>query len=275
MVAEDKSMMTEQEFMRIALFLKRKYGIDMERKRAIVEGRLENYVKSEGWMTYSQYMDAVEKDISGALEKKLVDLLSTNHTYFMRESEHFDFMKKEILPWLKEKESKSRDLHIWCAASSSGEESYTIAMVLMDFFGLEHHRWDTQVLATDVSTEILKQAIKGVYTKEQISPLPEHWKRRFFRNIVGTDQYKVTEELKKEVLFRKFNLMDPFPFRRKMHVIFLRNVMIYFDDVTKQRLLQKIYDSLEPGGYLFLGKTETLNRDNVPFHLVTPSVFRK
>ena len=84
-------MMTEQEFMRIALFLKRKYGIDMERKRAIVEGRLENYVKSEGWMTYSQYMDAVEKDISGALEKKLVDLLSTNHTYFMRESEHFDF----------------------------------------------------------------------------------------------------------------------------------------------------------------------------------------
>lgn len=275
MVAEDKSMMTEQEFMRIALFLKRKYGIDMERKKAIVEGRLENYVKSEGWMNYSQYMDAVEKDISGALEKKLVDLLSTNHTYFMRESEHFDFMKKEILPWLKEKESQSKDLRIWCAASSSGEEPYTIAMVLMDFFGLEHHQWDTQVLATDVSTEILKQAIKGVYTKEQISPLPEHWKRRFFRNIVGTDQYKVTEELKKEVLFRKFNLMDPFPFRRKMHVIFLRNVMIYFDDITKQRLLQKIYESLEPGGYLFLGKTETLNRDNVPFHLVTPSVFRK
>ena len=275
MVAEDKSMMTEQEFMRIALFLKRKYGIDMERKKAIVEGRLENYVKSEGWMNYSQYMDAVEKDISGALEKKLVDLLSTNHTYFMRESEHFDFMKKEILPWLKEKESQSKDLRIWCAASSSGEEPYTIAMVLMDFFGLEHHQWDTQVLATDVSTEILKQAIKGVYTKEQISPLPEHWKRRFFRNIVGTDQYKVTEELKKEVLFRKFNLMDPFPFRRKLHVIFLRNVMIYFDDITKQRLLQKIYDSLEPGGYLFLGKTETLNRDNVPFHLVTPSVFRK
>ena len=275
MVAEDKSMMTEQEFMRIALFLKRKYGIDMERKKTIVEGRLENYVKSEGWMNYSQYMDAVEKDISGALEKKLVDLLSTNHTYFMRESEHFDFMKKEILPWLKEKESQSKDLRIWCAASSSGEEPYTIAMVLMDFFGLEHHQWDTQVLATDVSTEILKQAIKGVYTKEQISPLPEHWKRRFFRNIVGTDQYKVTEELKKEVLFRKFNLMDPFPFRRKLHVIFLRNVMIYFDDITKQRLLQKIYDSLEPGGYLFLGKTETLNRDNVPFHLVTPSVFRK
>ena len=275
MVAEDKSMMTEQEFMRIALFLKRKYGIDMERKKAIVEGRLENYVKSEGWMNYSQYMDAVEKDISGVLEKKLVDLLSTNHTYFMRESEHFDFMKKEILPWLKEKESQNKDLRIWCAASSSGEEPYTIAMVLMEFFGLEHHQWDTQVLATDISTEILKQAIKGVYTKEQISPLPEHWKRRFFRNIVGTDQYKVTEELKKEVLFRKFNLMDPFPFRRKMHVIFLRNVMIYFDDITKQRLLQKIYESLEPGGYLFLGKTETLNRDNVPFHLVTPSVFRK
>ena len=268
-------MMTEQEFMRITVFLKRKYGIDMERKKAIVEGRLENYVRSGGWTTYSQYMDAVEKDISGDLEKKLVDLLSTNHTYFMRESEHFDFMKREVLPWLKEKEVKSKDLHIWCAASSSGEEPYTIAMVLMEFFGLEHNQWDTQILATDVSTEILQQAINGVYSAEQISPLPEHWKRRFFRNIVGTDQYKVTDELKKEVLFRKFNLMDPFPFRKKMHVIFLRNVMIYFDDITKKQLLQKIYDSLEPGGYLFLGKTETLNRDNVPFQLVTPSVFRK
>lgn len=268
-------MMTEQEFVRIASFLKKKYGIDMKKKKAIVEGRLENYVRAGGWSNYSQYMDAVEKDVGGSLEKKLVDLLSTNHTYFMREAEHFEFLKKEVLPWLKEKEAQRKDLHIWCAASSSGEEPYTIAMVLMDFFGLEHNKWDTQILATDVSTEILQQAVNGIYSKEQIDPLPENWKRRFFRNVPGTGQYKVTEELKKEVLFRKFNLMDPFPFKKKLHVVFLRNVMIYFDDATKKTLLQKIYDNLEPGGYLFLGKTETINRDSIPFHLVTPSVFRK
>ena len=275
MVAEDKSMMTEQEFMRIALFLKRKYGIDMERKKAIVEGRLENYVKSEGWMNYSQYMDAVEKDISGALEKKLVDLLSTNHTYFMREAEHFEFLRREVLPYLKKKEEVSKDLRIWCAASSSGEEPYTLAMILIDFFGLEHAKWDTQILATDVSTQALQTAIKGEYSEEQIEPLPDAWKRRFFNSCKDSDNYVVKNELKKQVLFRKFNLMDQFPFRRKMHVIFLRNVMIYFDEPTKLRLLRKIYDTLEPGGYLFLGRTETLNRQDVPFELVMPSVFRK
>lgn len=267
--------MTEEEFLRIHRFLKRKYGIDMSRKKTIVEGRLENYVRNGGWQSYTEYMDAIEQDVSGVLEKKLVDLLSTNHTYFMREAEHFDFLKQEILPWLKKKEEHTRDLRIWCAASSSGEEPYTLAMVMTDFFGLEQNRWDTQLLATDVSTEILQQAIRGIYTEEQIAPLPDSWKRRFFKVIPGTGQYRVKEELKKQVLFRKFNLMDPFPFRKKMHVVFLRNVMIYFDEETKRNVLKKIYDCLEPGGYLFLGRTETLNRDKIPFQLVTPSVFRK
>lgn len=268
-------MMTEQEFVRIASFVKNKYGIDMKKKKAIVEGRLENYVKAGGWTTYTSYMDAVTKDKTGSLEKKLIDLLSTNHTYFMRESEHFDFLRSDVLPWLKEKEKNNKDLHIWCAASSSGEEPYTLAMVLMDFFGLEHNKWDTQILATDVSTEILQQAINGIYTREQIEPLPEHWKRRFFRNVSGSENYRVTEELRKQVMFRKFNLMDPFPFRKKLHVVFIRNVMIYFDDATKKELLQKIYDHMEVGGYLFLGKTETINRESIPFQLVTPSIFRK
>lgn len=267
--------MTEKEFIRIQTFLKGRYGIDMTKKKIIVEGRLENYVRMHGWSDYTAYMDAVESDISGELEKKLVDLLTTNHTYFMRESEHFDIFRKEVLPWLKEKEKNSRDLHIWCGASSSGEEPYTLAMVIKDFFGFEHNKWDTQILATDVSTEILEKAIEGVYGEEQIEPIPEHWKRRYFRKISGTDNYMVTDELKKEVLFRKFNLMDPFPFKRKLHVIFLRNVMIYFDEATKQKLLKKIYDVLEPGGYLFLGQTESLDRGVIPFKLVQPSVFRK
>lgn len=267
--------MTDEEFIRIKNFLKNKYGIDMRGKKTIMQGRLENYVRTNGWTSYSNYINDIESDISGKLEKQLVNMLSTNHTYFMRESEHFDFLKQVILPYLKEKEKQSKDLHIWCAASSTGEEPYTIAMILCDFFGLEHSRWDTKVLATDVSTDALKTAINGIYTSEQIEPIPANWKRRFFRPINGTDNFEVINELKNEVLFRKFNLMDTFPFKKKMHVVFLRNVMIYFDEATKKKLLKKIYDCLEPGGYLFLGKTETLNRQDIPFELVMPSVFRK
>ena len=148
-------------------------------------------------------------------------------------------------------------------------------MILSDFFGLEFGKWDTTVLATDVSTEVLLQAIKGIYTDEQIAPVPDNWKRRFFKQIPGTNEFEVKEELKKEVLFRKFNLMSNFPFKKKMNVVFLRNVLIYFDEPTKNKILKKIYDCLEPGGYLFLGKTETLNRNVVPFKLVSPSIFIK
>ena len=267
--------MTEREFLRIRDFLKSKYGIDMSHKKTIMEGRLENYGKGVGYNSYDSYMDALESDITGELEKRLVDILTTNHTYFMREPEHFDFFKGVVLPWIKKKEAADKELRIWCAASSTGEEAYTIAMIILDYFGLEKEAWDTQILATDVSTAVLEQAIKGIYTQEQINPLPQAWKRRFFRKIPDEDCFIITDELKREVLYRKFNLMSAFPIKKKMHAIFLRNVLIYFDDNTKLSILKKIYDCLEPGGYLFLGKTETINRQVVPFKLVSPAVFRK
>ena len=103
----------------------------------------------------------------------------------------------------------------------------------------------------------------------------DQWKRHFFKPVAGGAQYRVTDELKKEVVFRQFNLMDPFPFKKKMHTIFLRNVMIYFDEKTKEQLVQKVYDALEPGGYLFIGTTETLNRNSTPFQIIQPSIFKK
>jgi chemotaxis protein methyltransferase CheR len=220
-------------------------------------------------------MNAMEQDITGNLEKKLVNLLTTNHTFFMREAEHFTYMKQVVLPWLKKKEENKKDLRIWCAASSSGEEPYTIAMTLMDYFGLEHGAWDTKVLATDISTDVLQQAVAGLYTAEQVEVLPDNWRRRFFRKVMDQDVYRVTDELKKEVIFRKFNLMDPFPFRKRLHVVFLRNVMIYFDEKTKKELLQKIYDVMEPGGYLFIGQTESIDKGCCPFEMIRPSIYRK
>ena len=267
--------MTDAEFLRIYRFMKSRYGIDMERKKEIIQGRLENYIRTNGFTDYSEYMNAVETDFTGNLERELVNILTTNHTFFMREFEHFDYLRQVVLPQLKKQEERKRDLCIWCGAASTGQEPYMLAMLMKDYFGLEHGLWDTKVLATDISTDVLKQAMDGKYTKEQIECLPETWKRRFLRPLNGGEQYEMTAEIKNEVIFRQFNLMDIFPFKRKMHIVFLRNVMIYFDKETKNKLIQKVYDVMEPGGYLFIGRTETIDRNQTPFQLIQPSIFRK
>lgn len=267
--------MTDEEFIRIYRFVKSRYGIDMERKREIVQGRLENYIHNNGFSSFSAYMNDVENDITGQRERELVNILTTNHTFFMREFEHFEYLRQVVLPQLKKKEQSKKDLCIWCGAASTGQEPYMLAMLLKDYFGLEHELWDTKILATDVATQALQQAMEGKYEAEQVEELPEHWKRRFMRRVDDGRAYQVTQELKNEVLFRSFNLMDAFPFKRKMHIIFLRNVMIYFDKETKKQLIQKVYDVMEPGGYLFIGRTETIDKDMTALELIQPSIFRK
>lgn len=267
-------MITDSEFIRIVNYVKKHYGIDLSQKRVLVTGRLENYIVRNGYNSYDEYMEKVERNPKGAEAVNLINVLTTNHTYFMRENIHFDYMKNVVLPQLKIKAAKEKDLRIWSAASSTGEEPYTLAMVLKDFFGLEHRSWDTKILATDLSTRVLQHATKGVYLKEQLEPLPDRWKRAHFRPI-GNEQYKVKDELRNEVIFRQFNLMNPFPFKRKFHVVFLRNVMIYFKDDVKYQLVQKVYDYMEPGGYLFIGTTESLDRTKTKFQYVQTSIYRK
>lgn len=267
--------MTDEEFERIYSYVKKRYGIDMSRKKELMESRLDGCLKDGGFNSYSAYMNAVENDFAGKYETELVNLLSTNHTFFMREFEHFDFLQHEVLPWLKRKEEQRRDLGIWCAAASTGQEPYMLAMLIKDFFGWEHGQWDTRILATDISTEALEKAIRGRYSREQIMALPEMWRRRYFRLAEDKQDFEVIADIKKEILFRRFNLMDVFPFKKKMHVVFLRNVMIYFDQETKAKLIKKVYDVMEPGGYLFVGQTETIDKEDNPFELIRPSIFRK
>lgn len=144
----------------------------------------------------------------------------------------------------------------------------------MDFLGMEHSNWDTKILATDIDTNVLEKAQRGVYTKESVEQLPQQYVRRFFKSISPT-QYRVKDELKKEVIFRQFNLMNQLPFRKPLHVVFIRNVMIYFEDATKERLLNNIYDKMEPGGYLFIGSTESIGQTNTRFRYIQPSIYRK
>ena len=266
-------ILSEQEFGRIVSYIKARTGIELGQKRVLIAGRLENYLIKNGYNSYTEYMNMVEKDASGKEATMLINRLTTNHTYFMREAVHFHFLKDRILPMLKEKEKNTKDLRIWSAAASTGEEAYTTAMLLKDFFGLEQG-WDTTILATDISTRALEKAQKGEFLCEQISVLPENWQRRYFKKT-SAETCILSPEIRNSVLFRYFNLMDPFPFKKRFHVIFLRNVMIYFDEDTKAALLKKMYDFLEPGGYLFIGTTETLDKSRSAFQYVQPSIYRK
>lgn len=267
-------MITDGEFQRIVHYVKQHYGIDLSQKRVLVGGRLENYLVRNGYANYNEYIAKVEKNPKGSEATDLINILTTNHTYFMRESEHFDFLKNVALPWAKSRTMGTKDLRVWCGASSTGEEPYTLAMIINDFFGLNHSGWDTRLLATDISMKVLQHASKGVYLKEDLEPLPVNWKRHYFKQI-SSDEYRVTDELKKEVIFKQFNLMDPITFKKRFHIVFLRNVMIYFQDDTKYDLIQRVYDHMEPGGYLFIGLTERLERHTVKFNYVQPSIYRK
>lgn len=270
----EAEVITDSEFYRIVTYVKSNYGIDLSQKRVLVGGRLENYIVRNGYSSYAEYMAKVESNPNGQEATDLINVLTTNHTYFMRESAHFDYLKNIVLPWAKAKAMREKDLRIWCGASSTGEEPYTLAMVLSEFFGIEHSAWDTRVLATDISTRVLEHALRGVYLKEDVDPLPLKWKQRFFKQI-SPDEYRVKDELKKQVIFRQFNLMNTFPFKRRFHVVFLRNVMIYFQDDTKYNLISKIYNYMEPGGYLFIGTTESLDRRKTQFQYIEPSIYRK
>lgn len=266
--------LTSTEMSRITVFMKKNYGVDLQEKSTLISGRLENKIVRLGIHSYNEFMDKVEADIHGEEATLLVNSLTTNHTFFMREAIHFDFMREVALPQIRSKCAATKDVRIWSAASSSGEEAYSIVMTMKDFFGIEAERWDTTVLATDISTKALAAAKEGIYRAEAVEALPDRWIKQHFKKL-DEESYQVKEATRKEVIFNTFNLMEPFPWKRKFHIIFLRNVMIYFDEPTKKELIDKMYRFLEPGGYLFIGTTETIDKTATPLAHVKPSIYMK
>lgn len=271
---QSKIQLSDQEFQQIVTFVKKHYGVNLEQKRTLIVGRMTNLLVKQGYSSYAEYMEKVTKNPFGEEATTLVNTLTTNHTFFLRESQHFDFLRNTVLPELKIKEAKTRDLGIWSAASSSGEEAYTIAMVIRDFFGMEIKNWDATILATDISRKALAKATEATYDVDQVAGLPESWLKLYFTKSEN-GKISLKNDVKSQVLFRYFNLMEDFSFKKKFNVVFLRNVMIYFDHETKVRLLNKIYDVMAPGGYLFIGTTETIDRSQSKFQYVQPSVYRK
>ncbi|MFA7660465.1 MAG: protein-glutamate O-methyltransferase CheR [Anaerovoracaceae bacterium] len=265
--------LTDDEFNFITTYIKSNYGVNLIKKRTLIEGRLSNYVTSLG---FRNYMDYYHYAINGRSEDEMVTLinkLTTNHTYFLRENDHFEFYRDTVLPWV-DKTLKSRDLRVWSAGCSSGQEPYTLSMITLNYLGTEAAKWDSTILASDISAKVLLTAKKGIYTREDLCELPRDWLQRYFISI-DKDRYSVSEILHKNVAFRTFNLLSPFPFKKPFQAIFCRNVMIYFDLPTKNEVINKFYDILLPGGYLFIGLSESLSGCDHKFKFVRPSIYQK
>ncbi len=265
---------TDNEFHRLVGFVHEHYGIDLSKKRTLIEGRLGNVLTTRGFSDYSSYLDMVFADKTGTEAVSLMNRLTTNHTYFLREPEHYDFMRETLLPELVKKK-KNKIIYLWSAGCSSGEEPYTNEIELLEFFGPRASEWDTKILATDISMKVLAKAQQGIYHADSMKNLSESVKRRYFTPM-GNDCYRVNEDVRKEVVFKVFNLMDPIPYKKNpFDLIFCRNVMIYFDAKTKNNLVRRFYDVLAPGGYLFIGHAESIPRGETNFDYIKPAIYRK
>lgn len=266
---------TEKEFRYLADYIKSNYGINLkEEKKTLVMGRLHNVLIENNCRSFSEFLTLLNNDRTGKIIIQLINKITTNHTYFMRETDHFYYFRDKVLPYLKQK-SIDKDLRIWSAGCSTGEEPYTLAMIINDYFRTEKVLWDTKILATDISGRVLEKAKQGQYSNEELISIPSAWRREYF-NKVNDESCVLIDKIRNEIIYRKFNLMDDvFPFKKKFQVIFCRNVMIYFDNKTKAELVNKFYEHTESGGYLFIGHSESLSREGTKYKYVLPSVYRK
>jgi len=271
--------MEDSVFLAYASIVDRAFGIQLPReKKALLESRLQRLfhegAETAKYRDAAGFLKALKQDGTGKLLKVLAEAITTHHTFFMREADHFWFYRDTVLPWIASS-VQDGDIRTWCAACSTGQEAYTLAMLLQDQFGLQGSRWEKTLLATDLSLEVLETAKTGIYGAESLAGLPENWLHGYFHAVSG-GRRQVNDVIRQQVLFRPFNLMTPqFPFRKPFHVIFCRNVMIYFDAPVRNRLVRQFYEYLEPGGYLFVGHSETVERQAAPFQYVMPSVYRK
>ena len=265
---------TPKEFEQFRALIYQECGISLnESKKPLFVSRLSKRLRKLELNSFQAYYDLLAGQTESDELTLFLDLVSTNKTDFFREPKHFDFLREQILPTLQ----STRRIRIWSSASSSGEEPYTIAMTLYDSVP-DPEQWDFQILASDISTRVLVRAASGVYEGERVRTLPTEIVERHFLKGRGdrAGMIKVKPHLTQMVRYRRINLMaDTFPIKSPLDLIFCRNVMIYFDRPTQAQLATKFYRYLKPGGYLFIGHSESLQLLNQPFKTVAPTIYQK
>ena len=265
---------SSDEFLRFRKLIYDESGISLgDQKQTLLASRLSKRLRDLGITTFTEYYERVTGDPTKEEFTRMLDLISTNKTDFFREPKHFDFLRERILP----EQSGEKRIRIWSSACSTGEEPYTIAMTLYE--GVSNpQQWDFKILASDLSTRVLAKAATGVYDAERVRDVsPELVKRHFLRGRGDCEgSLKVKSHLASLIQFRRLNLMDErYPIKSPLDLIFCRNVMIYFDRPTQERLVNKFYRYLRPGGYLFIGHSESLQWVEHPFKSLAPTIYQK
>ena len=268
------------DFSRIAKLIEGEAGIKLPPgKRLMVEGRLRKRMRALGQSDFAGYCDLLFKQ--GGLERELTHLINavtTNKTDFFREAEHFDFLVEQIVPALLKSRERNPLLKIWSAASSTGAEAYTLAMVLDELLA-QRHDFRFAILGTDISTAVLAQGRRAVYAAELITPVPPEMQARYFmhaRRPGPRREVRVVPELRRLVRFAHLNLMEQsYPFDRDVDVIFLRNVLIYFEKADQDAVVARLVGHLRQGGYLVLGHSESMIGTSLAVRQVAPAVFQK
>jgi len=246
-------------------------------KKELLNARLGKRLRATGIDSFQEYYDYVINDRSGEELVHLIDSVSTNFTSFFRENSHFEILSSTVLPaFVKEGRGKNKEILLWSSASSSGEEPYTMAMVVADFVS-RHPGMHYRIMATDISTRVLAQAKRGVYAEERIAKVPKPFLKKYFQKGMGNSEgyVKIKEDLRRMVHFDRFNLMGDFPWRDAIDVIFCRNVMIYFDRETQQALVTKFHQALSPGGFLFIGHSESISGLKHNFIQIDSTAYQK
>jgi chemotaxis protein methyltransferase CheR len=273
--------LSNREFSRFAEFIYDQCGIKMPpAKKTMLEARLQKRLRTLGMATFQDYADFLFSHEGAGLELvHLIDVVTTNKTDFFREPAHFDYLVAKALPELAESRGIGfrKGLSLWSAGCSSGEEPYTLAMVLAEF-AEQNPGFSYSILATDICTTVLDKAKLAIYGEDRVEPVSLPLKRKYLLRGKGGQKglVRIAPELRSRIRFRRLNFMDEdFGLREPLDIIFCRNVIIYFDKRTQERLLNKFCRHLIPGGYLFMGHSETLSGLDVPLVQVASTIYRK
>ena len=275
---EDLVQLSDKEFTYITKLLFDRFGIFLgDQKRVLVAGWLSKRLRELNLPNYTVYIEYLTADKTGTELTELINRITTNHTFFFRERDHFDFLEKTVLPSLDSEKTgiPAQPLRIWSAGCASGEEVYSLSMLLREYYGPRFAAVDSGLLATDISLAALREAEAGEYNVGKMRELPASYRNTYFLRK-DESVYTIRDDIRKMVMFKRLNLMaDTFPMKGLFDAIFCRNVMIYFNQVSREKVVNALYRFVKPGGYLFIGHSESLNRETCPFTYVKPAVYRK
>ena len=266
---------TDSEFKRLRELVHARTGIALSQaKRELVYGRLARRLRKLKFESFAEYCELVEREDSDELQE-LTNAITTNLTSFFRENYHFEQLRVEALPQIEAKRSATRRLRLWSAGCSTGEEPYSLAVVLRESLG-HLPNWDVKLLATDIDSKVVATAAEGVYAADRFKGVSTERVRNGFPQVAGRPGFcEASDELKALITFRQLNLLDAWPMKGPFDIIFCRNVVIYFDKATQRKLFDRMADLQEPGGWLFIGHSENLHNVTNRYKLVGRTVYRR